>query len=586
MLRKTRVGELLTNESVALCSVLARKGFFRGHFPHYRPWLRRIHDARPPAPVIDGPKISVVVPTLNPVPGTFAAMLRSLNAQTYENWEAVICDDGSRSGDSMAILARAADEPRVHLVRHAVNRGVAAATNTALEAAQGDIICFLDHDDMLAPDGLASVAEAFHTRPDLILAYTDEDKLDVFGRRCDPYFKPDFDRALLYRRNYINHLTAIRTEVVRDMGGLRENLDGAQDYDLVLRVFERAGAKRIMHVPRIAYHWRTSQGAKGFSQARKAEAMEARRLALAQHLDRIGQAGSEVEGGDEMKVSWPVPHGQAISVIIPTRDRIETLARCVADLRSSAEEMDLQIVIVDNNSVEQRSRDWFAQAAALPDMTIVHAPGPFNFSALINLGARHATADTLLILNNDVYGGRPGWLRAMAGEALRPWAGAVGAKLLYPDGRLQHGGVVLGMGGSAGHYMKGGREHEAGPSSHLRLTRTVSAVTGACLMIRRAVFDAVGGFDAEQFPIGFSDVDFCLRVSAAGFENVWTPDAVLIHEEGGTRGREPADHPRLLGEIARLRMRWGEAVTADPWYNSNLSTDSEWPALKWSRAGD
>ncbi|TGY90315.1 glycosyltransferase [Marinicauda algicola] len=581
LLRSSALGRGLIEFAAERLAGLRRSGFVHGRFPRYRAWHDTVH-ARGACSPTNGPLISVLIPAFNPDSAHFRAMIASLQAQTYSHFEALICDDGSSAREAFAYIAEAAD-PRIRLIERGANGGISAATNTALEQASGEFTAFLDQDDSLAPDALAAIATAFAREPDAILVYTDEDKLDRRGRPCEPYFKPVFDRALLYRRNYINHLTAIRTGALRALGGLDGRYDGAQDYDLVLRVLERHGPQAFAHMPRVAYHWRTGRWARSLSQTRAGQVAAARKAALEAHLTRLGQS-AEIFAGAELDVRWPVPAQTRVSVIIPTRDRLDLIERCVREARASAEGVVCEWILVDNDSVEQDTIAWFEREARRADTRVVRAPGGFNFSHLVNTGAAQARGELLLILNNDVYGGNPGWILAMAGEALRPWAGPVGAQLLYPDGRLQHGGIALGLGGVAGHVMKGAKPGEAGPFGHLALTRTVSAVTGACLMVRRAVFDAVGGFDAEAFPIALNDVDFCLRTAKAGYETVWTPHARLYHREGASRGRETAEDARFAAEIAHFRARWEGALKADPYLNPNLDPSAELLGLDWQIA--
>lgn len=580
VLRSTALGRGLIELVAHHVGGLRRSGFVHGRFPRYRAWLRTVHEADA-CPAQDGPLISVLIPTFNPEPAHFRAMLASLRGQTYTHFEALVCDDGSSRREALAIVSELED-PRMRLIERASNGGISAATNTALAHASGVITAFLDQDDRLARDALAAIAAAYESDREAVLVYTDEDKLDRCGRPCDPYLKPAFDRALLYRRNYINHLTAIRTEALRALDGLDSRYDGAQDYDLVLRVLERHGGGRFVHVPRIAYHWRTGAWASGLSQTRANQASTARKAALEAHLERLGEP-AEVRAGTELDPRWSVPRGTRVSVIIPTRDRLDLVKRCVRDARAAAEGIECEWILVDNDSASKETLSWFERESRRTDTRIVRVPGPFNFSRLVNTAAAEAGGELLLILNNDVYGGPPGWIKSMAGEALRPWAGPVGAKLLYPDGRLQHGGIALGLGGLAGHVMKGAKPCEAGPFGHLTLTHTVSAVTAACLMVRRRVFEEVGGFDAERFPVALNDVDFCLRTARAGYETVWTPKAQLYHHEGASRGRETVRDERYAAEIERFYTLWEPVLERDSYLNSNLASSAELLGLNWYR---
>lgn len=560
-------------EWVAALRAEAGRTFRHGRFPRYRRWLRRVHEpalssCQPPVQ----PLISILTPAFNPDPEQLRVLQDSLKRQDYRNWEWVICDDGSTQAASLRALSKV-ESGAARLHRHEDNQGISAATNTALAAARGEVVCFVDQDDRLSPGALTVIAAAFADQPNLQLVYTDEDKLSGV-RRSGPAFKPAFDRALLYRRNYINHLTAVRTGLARRLKGLDSACDGAQDYDFVLRAFEAAGAAAIGHAPYIAYSWRSGGKARGVSATRRDAAAAARQHALAAHLERIGQPAEIGIAGDDLSPRWRVSEPPRIDVVIPTRDRLSLLERCVEDARAGAEGIEARFIIVDNDSEDPATHDWFEGQESIDDTEIVRAPGPFNFSRLVNTGAARGGGGLILLLNNDVQGGEAGWMRRLAEEALRPWAGAVGPKLVFPDGRIQHGVVVVGMGGSAGHFMKGARGREAGPDGRLSVTRSVSALTGACLMTPRAVFDRLGGFD-EGFPGAFNDIDYCLRVWRAGLECIFTPDVTLQHLEGASRGRETAADAAFCSAAAAFRKRWGRVIAGDPFFNPNLSPDSE-----------
>lgn len=581
-LRRYAAGRALIEALAGGLADMPKSGFRYGRFARYRRWFETVHDASMrPAPAC-GPRLSVLVPAFNADPDHFEAMLASLVVQSYTNFEAVVCDDGSTQREALGRVEALRDD-RFSLVHHAQNSGIAAATNTAMAASSGDLIAFVDQDDVLAPDALARLVDAFADNPTAVYAYSDEDKMDARGRRSEPYLKPRFDRALLYRRNYLNHLSAIRSEALRGLGGLDSRFDGAQDYDLSLRVLEACGPAGFAHVPRILYHWRTGAWAKGVSRLGAETAAQARGRALEAHLARI-ENPAPVRVGSELEPMWSVPPDTRVSVIIPMRDRLALTQHCLQDARAGTGGLQCDWVLVDNGSEEPETLDWLETQASRADTTVVRAPGRFNFSALINQGAAASHGALLLILNNDVLGGAPGWIETLAAEALRPWAGPVGVKLVYPDGRLQHGGVALGLGGVAGHVMKGSKPGEAGPFGHLALTRTVSAVTGACLMVRRDVFEEVGGLDVTRFAVALNDVDFCLRAAEAGYDCVWTPKVTLTHVEGASRGRETGIEPRLKEETARFRNRWALPEPCDPYLNPNLSHKTEQLGLAWPDA--
>ncbi|WP_300528123.1 glycosyltransferase [Maricaulis sp.] len=570
-------GRLALNLIYAVARLSGRR-YFAGVFLDYDEWIRR----QPCAPAGRGLAVTVVVPVYQPDMAQLEEAVASVLEQAYEPLELVLCDDGSGDNVRESLRQLAGRDARIKLVERSTNGGIAAATNSAIAAASGDWVAFLDQDDRLAQGVLSACADAMSDDA-VQLVYTDEDKIDRRGRRHDPYFKPDFSRALLYGRNYLNHLTLVRRSALTAVDGLAAGYDGAQDFELVLRVLDAFGPAAIRHVPVIGYHWRQGHASGSFSDRHREAAAAAGEQALKQHLRRLGGPS------DVTLETRPVgrrvhfdgsPDASDITAIIPTRDRIDLVARAVDQLGD-----EISVIIVDNGSTEPASREWlqhFARSGAR--RRVVRDDTAFNFSRLVNLGAARAETSKLLILNNDVHSAAPGWLAELAGWAGFDWAGCVGARLDYPDGRLQHGGVLLGLDAGAGHFMRGAADGAAGPFGHLQLVRGVSAVTAACLMIRKQVFDEVGGFDEHDFPVTFSDVDFCLRVRAAGYENIWTPFARLTHEEGSSRGRTEASaaHPEHLGALKNLKQRWPSAMQRDPFSNPALDPRFEQMRLRRS----
>lgn len=526
---------------------------------------------------VDPPRISVVMPVHDPAPRILDAAIRSVRAQLYPNWDLCITDDASTDPAIPRLLARhAADDPRIRVRRRPENGHIARATNDALAEASGEFVAFLDHDDVLAEAALYHVAGTIRAAPDLVLIYSDEDKIDGRGRRFEPHFKSGFDRELLYGQNYINHLTVIRADAIRAAGGLRPGFEGSQDHDLLLRVAARLAPERIRHIPRVLYHWRAAGGSGTFSDRASERTEVARLRALAEVVAPTGATATRGPLGFNRLVR-PVPEpAPLVSVIIPTRDRADLLAVALDGLLSGTTYSALEILIVDNDSQDARTRALFARHAGDVRVRMLPVPGPFNFSALSNRGAADARGALLLFLNNDIEVIEPGWLREMVSIALTPDIGAVGAKLLYPDRTLQHGGIVLGIGGVAGHSHPGLPDGDPGYFARMVLTQEVSAVTGACMLVRTEVFAASGGFDAERLAVAFNDVDLCLRLRRQGYRNVWTPHARLIHHESKSRGPEdtPEKRARFESEVRVMQDRWGPELRADPYYNPNLSRDA------------
>ena len=522
------------------------------------------------------PLISVVMPVYDPPVEVLEAAIRSVQAQLYPAWELCIADDASTDPAVPALLARlAAEDPRIRLVRRAENGHIARASNDALALATGAYAAFLDHDDVLPRDALHEVARAILDDPDLVLIYSDEDKIDRDGTLFEPHFKTDFDRELLYCQNYLNHLTVIRMAELRAVGGLRPGFEGSQDHDLVLRVTRDLDPARIRHIPSVLYHWRAGDGSGTFSDRALAQT-EGARLRAVEEI--VAPLGARVERGPlgYNRIRWPLPDPPPrVSVVIPTRDRAELLRVVLEGLFEATDYPDIEIVVVDNDSREPETAALLA-AHRGDRLRVVAAPGPFNFSDLSNRGAAAATGPVLLFLNNDVEVIRPDWLGELVALAIRPGIGAVGAKLLYPDGTLQHGGVVLRVGSVAGHAQLGLGAEEPGYFGRMQQTREVSAVTAACLAIRREVFDEVGGFDARDLKIAYNDVDLCLRLRRAGYRNLWTPFARLIHHESKSRGAEdtPEKAARLREEARVMQARWAPELKADPHYGPNFVPNS------------
>ncbi|MBU1375738.1 MAG: glycosyltransferase [Alphaproteobacteria bacterium] len=521
------------------------------------------------------PLISVAMTAYRSDPGLLREAVASVQGQLYPHWELCIADDGSPGETTWRTLTDlAAGDPRIRIVRRDANGGIAAATNSALALTTGEFVAFLDHDDLLAEHALYEVAAELDLHPDADLIFSDEDKIDETGVRSQPHHKTDWNAELMLGVNAVNHLTVIRRALLSDLGGVREGFDGAQDHDLVLRAAERA--RLIRHIPWVLYHWRW-QGKQGsFSRARADECASAAARAVQDHMDRTGQPATvEVTPGPQrwLRVRRAIPAPRPlVSLIVPTRDRADLVAQCAEGVLAKTDYAPLELLIVDNGSQEPATHALFERLKTDPRVRILPAPGPFNFSALNNLAAAQARGEVLILLNNDISMIGPDWLKEMVSQAERPNVGAVGAKLYYPDKTLQHAGVVLGVGDVArkvaGHLYAGAGSNHPGYQGHLALARNVSAVTAACLAIRKAVYDEVGGMDADQLAVAFNDVDLCLKVRAAGYDIVWTPHAALFHHESASRGSDlaPEKVARFEREIGVMRDRWGAVLDADPFY--------------------
>jgi len=524
------------------------------------------------------PLISVVMPVYDTPERYLRAALDSVLAQLYEHWELCVADDASTQPHVRRILEeyRAADA-RVKLVFRPHNGHISAASNSALALAAGEFVALLDHDDVLAPDALFAVALLLNRKPDTDFVYSDEDKIDDLDRRSEPYFKPEWSPDSFLARMYTGHLAVFRRALVAEAGGFRPGFEGSQDYDLVLRVTERT--QRIEHVPRVLYHWRIHPESTAAGGTSKRYAFEAGRRAIEEALERRGEPGrvEELPEAGSYVVRYVIRKPGKVSVIVPTRDHGADVDRCLASIFARASDQDFEVVIVDNGSTQRASLAVFERwAAAEKRVRIVRHAVPFNFAEINNYAVTQTTGRYLLFLNNDTEVVSGDWMEAMVEQAQRPSIGAVGVKLLYPDGTVQHGGVVTGIGGVAGHSHKYADAATGGYFNMLRTTNNYSAVTGACMMVRRDVFERASGFD-ERLAIAFNDVDFCLRLRALGLYNVYLAHVVLYHYESKSRGAddEGAKRTRFHAERDRMRERWGAALACDPHYSPHLTVTSE-----------
>jgi GT2 family glycosyltransferase len=514
------------------------------------------------------PIVSIITPVCNTPPDILSACIESVRAQAYGNWQLCMADDGSSAGGTAEVLARCSGDPRIRVTKLDVRSGISAASNAALALATGDYVAFLDHDDTLAPEALADVVRYLNDHRDADVVYSDEDKLDTAGRRCEPYFKPDWSPELFLSYMYACHFLVVRRELVQAAGGFRREYDGAQDYDLLLRVMERT--RRIHHIPRVLYHWRKGAGSAAQSNAGKPWAVDAGRRALEDYAARSG-AKSQVLSGPApgmYRFRRAIRGEPLVSLVIPTtgrpRGRDDLLARCLRSLSKTTWSNFEVVLSADGGELSPPAR------GALTGLrhTVVRyaAAGPFNFARKVNHGVRHASGEHIVLFNDDLEVVTPEWLTAMLEYSQEPEIGAVGAKLLYPDGRIQHVGMLVGVCGLAAHAFHQAPGRSAGYFGSAVVPRNCSAVTAACLMTRRALFDQLGGLD-ESLPVDFNDVDFCLRLRSAGFRIVFTPYAELVHHESTSIGRRQ----QSARELALVRERWGRTLEQDPYYNPNLS---------------
>ncbi|PKM12129.1 MAG: hypothetical protein CVV13_06490 [Gammaproteobacteria bacterium HGW-Gammaproteobacteria-3] len=534
------------------------------------------------------PKIAVLMPVYNTPKVLLEAAIDSVLAQVYPYWELCIADDCSDAPHIKAVLQRYGQrDARIKTVFRDCNGHISAASNSALNLVEADYVALLDHDDVLASDALYRIAQVIRQKPEVCLIYSDEDKLDNNGERYAPYFKPDWNPDLLLSHNFVCHLGVYKTGLVRNLGGFRSDYDGAQDYDLALRYVEQIDAGQIVHIPHILYHWRAAAGSTANGIHEKPYAQNAMQAVMQAALSRRG-ACAEVLAHEclpgALRVRYALPDKPPlVSIVMPTRNGFTLLKRCVESILEKTDYPQYEIIIIDNGSDDIVTLRYLQRLQGHEKITVIRDDSPFNYAALNNRAVSTARGELLALLNNDLEVINPDWLTEMAALALRPDVGAVGAKLWYPNDTLQHGGVIVGLGGVAGHSHKHFPKGNPGFCGRLLLTQNLSAVTAACMVLRKSVYTEVGGFDETHLSVAFNDVDLCLRIREQGYWNVWTPYAQMYHYESATRGYEdtPEKQARFAREIDYMKTRWGESLLHDPAYNPNLTLDREDFSLAW-----
>ncbi len=521
------------------------------------------------------PIISVLMPVFNPPPDFLRLAIDSLRNQLYLDWELCIADDASTNPLVRTILDEASgSDPRIKVTFRPKNGHISLATNSALDLAAGEFVALLDQDDLLAEHALYHVVLALNDNPDLDLIYSDEDKIDANGQRFGHYFKPDWNPDLFLAQNLISHLGVYRRSIACSIGGFRHGYKGSQDWDFALRFVDSGIAEdHIQHIPRILYHWRAIPGSTASGVEAMAYAVDADCRALNDYWARRDVVATvrPVEAGCFI-TQLPCQTVQPlVSLIICTRNRVDLLSQCYDGIAACTSYKNIEILIVDNGSDDPATLKYLSGLHESGKALVLRHPGPFNFPALNNLAASHALGELLCLINNDIVPKNANWLTDMVVHALRPEIGAVGAKLYYPDGSIQHAGVFLN-GVAAEHLHLGYLGDAAGYANRARLPQNFSAVTAACMVVRKSLWNEVGGMD-EAFGVAFNDVDFCLRVRAYGYRNLWLPQAELYHHESASRGAEdtPEKQSRFSAEVNLLQRRWSHLIANDPAWNPNLA---------------
>ena len=560
----------------------------------YAEWIRRYDTLTDKARGVmrirmDGflrkPLISVVMPIYNPKPAWLIEAIESVRNQIYPHWELCIADNASTDEAIHPILGNyAREDTRIKLVFREQNGGISAASNSALELATGEWVALLHHYDLLSEHALFWVAEAIQKNPDVRLIYSDEDKIDGVGKRHAPYFKCDWNVDLFYSHNMFGHLGVYRTDLVNEVGGFRVGLEGAQDYDLVVRCLERIEKNQIHHVSRVLYHWRAHAESTAQSADTKPYAMLAGERALNEHFQRKAVNAKVEFVGCGYRVHYALPATPPmVSLVIPTKNGLHLIRPCVESILQKTSYCNYEILIIDNGSDDPATLRYLTELRTEARIRVVRDDRPFNYSALNNAGLKLARGEVVGLLNNDIEVIAPDWLSEMVSIALQSRVGAVGARLWYPNDTLQHGGVILGLGGVAGHFHYGLPRHHVGFFGRANLVQGLSAVTAACLVIRKAIYEEIGGFNETDLPVAFNDVDFCLRVREAGYCNVWTPYAELYHHESATRGSDDTreKQARFAKDVQFMKQRWGDVLLNDPAYSRNLTLNHGDCSLAW-----
>lgn len=531
------------------------------------------------------PTFSVVVPLYKTPEKYLLRLVESLKEQTYPHWELCLSDGSGPDSPLAGLLEKiAGEEPRVRVVSHKTPLQISENTNAAIGIATGDFIAFADHDDELTAHALYECAKAVNENRDTDVIYSDEDKMSMDGHKFfQPHFKPDFNIDLLCTVNYICHLFVARRDLIGRVGMLRKEYDGAQDYDFIFRCVENA--ERIVHIPKILYHWRSHEDSTAENPESKLYAFDAGQRAVQAHYDRIG-VKAEVKKGEFLglyRTTFLRDHDPLISIIIPNKDHIDDLKRCIDAIDQRSTYRNYEYIIVENNSTEKETFAFYQQLEATnPKVKVVYWSGNFNFSAINNFGARYAQGEYFLLLNNDTEIINDDCLEELLGYCTRSDVGAVGARLYYEDDTIQHAGVVIGFGGIAGHCFVQQKRGFTGYCHRIICAQDYSAVTAACMMVKRSAFEQVGGL-SEDLEVAFNDIDFCLKLREAGYLIVYNPYAELYHYESKSRGLEdtPEKVARFNREIKTFEERWPDILRdGDPFYNPNLTLDSQDFSLK------
>ena len=519
------------------------------------------------------PKISVVVPMYNTNEIFFKELVESLEKQTYSNWELCLADGSEKQNDELKKYYENNEKIKYKFLNS--NRGISENTNEAIDMATGEYIGFLDHDDLLSQDALFEIVKVINDNEDVEFIYSDEDKIDQEYERFEPYFKPDYSPETLLSNNYITHFVVVKKELINRVGKLNSEFNGAQDFDFVLRATKEA--KEVIHISKILYHWRVHKSSTANVADAKPYAYEAGIKAAKEHLERIGKKGSVEDGQDVpgiYKVKFEIEGTPKVSILIPNKDNTNLLKTCIESILKLTTYPNYEIVIIENNSQKKETLEYYNEISKNEKIRIINSGiKEFNYSKIINFGVNNVDGEFILQLNNDTKILNPDWLELMVGYAQNKEIGAVGGRLYYEDKTIQHAGIMIGLSGIAGNMLVNLPYGNHAYFGREAATRNVAAVTGACLLCRRELYEEVGFMDEDNFKIAFNDVDFCLKLLEKGYRNIYNPYVELIHYESKSRGYEytKEQEERFNRESENFKLKWKKYIDYDPYYNINFT---------------
>lgn len=527
------------------------------------------------------PMISIITPTYNTDAKFLSKMIESVIKQTYSNWELCVADDASNKQETINALKKYQETcRRMQIIYRTENGNMSEASNSALSITSGEYVAFLDHDDELAPNTLYEMVKKLNENPELKFIYSDEDKIDMTGNRYQPHFKSNWNPDMFVSQNYIANFTLIHKKLIEDVGGFRPGYEGSQDFDLYHRALRGLKQSEIGHIAKVLYHQRATKGSTALHSKEKDYTTQAGIQALQDHFKHLNQEVKISQGfvPNTFKIEYRIPSpAPLVSLLIPTRNGYDVLSKCIQSILDKTLYQNYEIIILDNETDDPKTLEYFNALRKHDFIRILKYNFPFNYSAINNFGVKHAHGELIGLINNDVEIINKGWLTEMVQHTIRPEIGAVGAKLYYDNDTIQHAGVILGIGGVAGHSHKYFPKDANGYFTRLKIVQNLSAVTGACLLVKKSIYEEVGGLNEKDLTVAFNDVDFCLKIQQKGYRNLWTPYAELYHHESMSRGSEdtPEKKARFQKEVLYMISTWKDVLQEDIYYNKNLTLKHE-----------